>query len=70
MQPFVWSGPLPPRPGYGSKTRLVLLVIETLVDLCDLLHPTLALRMIQRQDLLMRPVKVVRNIRYLLIEPL
>jgi hypothetical protein len=56
--------------GYASKTRTALLVIETVVDLCNLGNPTLAFRMLQRQNLLVRPVKVIRNVRYLLIEPL
>ena len=44
--------------------------IEAPVDLCNLRHPTLALGVLQGQDLLMRPVKVIRNVRYLLVEPL
>jgi hypothetical protein len=46
------------------------LFIETLVDLRDLRNPALALGMFQRQNLFVRPVKVISNIRYLLIEPL
>jgi len=46
------------------------LFIEAPVDLCDLGDPTLALGVLERQDFFVRPVKVIRNIRYLLIEPL
>jgi hypothetical protein len=46
------------------------LVVEALVDLCNLGDPTLALGVLQRQNFLMRPVKVIGNVRYLLIEPL
>jgi hypothetical protein len=56
--------------GHGSKTRSALLIVEALVDLCDLSDPTPALGVLQRQNFLVRPVKVISNIRYLLIEPL
>jgi len=46
------------------------LVVEALVDLCNLDNPTLAFSMLQRQNFLVRPVKVIRNVRYLLVEPL
>jgi hypothetical protein len=46
------------------------LVVETLVDLGNLGNPTLALSVLERHDLLVRPMKVIRNVRYLLIEPL
>ena len=36
----------------------------------DLRDPAPALAVLERQDLLMRPVKVKRHVRYLLIEPL
>ena len=54
----------------ASKTRSPLLVVETLVDLGNLGNPTLALSVLERHDLLVRPMKVIRNVRYLLIEPL
>ena len=47
-----------------------LLVVEALVDLGNLADPTLAFGVFQRQDFVVRPVKVIRNVRYLLIEPL
>jgi len=56
--------------GYGSTTKALLLVIETLVDPGNFSYPTLALGMFQRQNLFVRPMKVIRNVRYLLIEPL
>jgi len=46
------------------------LVIKAPVDLGDLGDPALALRVRQRQDFFVRPVKVIGNVRYLLIEPL
>jgi hypothetical protein len=46
------------------------LIVESLVDLGDLGDPTTALGVLQRQNLLVRPVKVIGNVRYLLIEPL
>jgi hypothetical protein len=46
------------------------LVVEALVDPCNLGDPTLAFGVLQRQDFLVRPVKVIRNVRYLLVEPL
>jgi hypothetical protein len=59
-----------PAAAYASKTRPALLVVETLVDLCNLGNPALAFGMLQRQYFLVRPVKVIRNVRYLLIEPI
>jgi hypothetical protein len=56
--------------GYSSTTKPARLFVETLVDLCNLGNPTLALSMLQRQNSLVRPMKVIRNVRYLLIEPL
>jgi hypothetical protein len=46
------------------------LFIEPLVDLRDLSDPALALGVFQRQNLFVRPVKVIGYVRYLLIEPL
>jgi hypothetical protein len=46
------------------------LVIRALIHLGNLCDPTLALRMLHRQDFVMRPVKVICNVRYLLEEPL
>jgi hypothetical protein len=46
------------------------LFVESPVDLGNLSDPPLALAVLQRQDLLVRPVKVKCDIRYLLIEPL
>jgi hypothetical protein len=46
------------------------LLVEPVVDLCDLGDPALTFGMIERQDLFVRPVKMVRHIRYLLVEPL
>jgi len=53
----------------GSRIDSALRV-ETPIDLRNLGNPTLPLGMVQRQNLLVRPVKVIGNVRYLLIEPL
>jgi hypothetical protein len=65
-----WRLPVVPAAGYASRTESALLVVETPVDPRNLCDPTLALGMLQRQDFLVRPVKVIRNVRYLLIQPL
>jgi len=41
-------------------------VVETSIDLGDLGHPLLALAVLQMHDLLIRPVKVVGDVGYLL----
>jgi len=41
-------------------------VIEALVNLGDLFHPTLSFLMFQAHDMLIRPMKVIRDIGYLL----
>jgi hypothetical protein len=46
------------------------LLVETLVDFCDFLNPALTLKVVQFENLCVRPVKVISNVRYLLIEPL
>jgi len=53
-----------------SERRLFHLFIESLIDPGDFGDPSLALAMFERKDLLMRPVKVISNVRYLLVEPL
>jgi hypothetical protein len=44
--------------------------IQSPVDLGNFVHPALALTVFQRQHLFVRPVKMKRDIRYLLVEPL
>jgi len=46
------------------------LIVQSLIDLGDFIHPLLTLLMLQFENLRVRPVKVVCNVRYLLIEPL
>jgi len=46
------------------------LLVEAPVDLGDFRDPALALAVLQRQDLRVRPMKVECHIRYLLVEPL
>lgn len=53
-----------PNPG------LRLTFIETGIDFGNFRHPLPAFSVLQHQDLMVRPVKVKRDIRYLLIEPL
>jgi len=54
----------------ASQTTAAHLLIEALIDLRNLHDPALALGVLQRQNLFVRPVKVIRNVGYLLIEPL
>jgi len=46
------------------------LLVQLLVDFSDLCYPSMAFSVLQRQDFFVRPVKVIRNVRYLFIEPL
>jgi len=46
------------------------LIVEPRVNSRDFSYPLLTLRMIQFQNLGVRPVKVICNVRYLFIEPL
>ena len=48
----------------------VVFVVEPAVDLRDLRDPLLPLTVFEPEDLLVRPVKVIRDVRYLLVEPL
>jgi hypothetical protein len=48
----------------------VYLRIETLMNLGNLCHPALALSMLQGENLFVRPVKIIGNVGYLLVEPL
>jgi hypothetical protein len=43
--------------------------VEPSIDLGDFRHPSPAFEMIEPDNLLMRPVKMIRNIRYLLVQP-
>jgi hypothetical protein len=54
----------------ATRSRLFGLLVEALVYLGDLLDPALSLAVLQREDFFVRPVKVKRDVRYLLIEPL
>jgi hypothetical protein len=44
------------------------LIIQALVDTPNLSHPTLPLAVLHLHDLVIRPVQMVRNIRYLLVQ--
>ena len=52
----------------SHSTAAVL--VQTAIDLDDLLHPARAFAMLQVHDLVVRPMKVIRQIRYLFAEPL
>jgi hypothetical protein len=54
----------------ASRTHAAHLFIEALIDLGNFRDPALAFGVLQSQNLFVRPVKVIGNIRYLLIEPL
>jgi hypothetical protein len=44
--------------------------VQTAVDLRDLTDPLFPLCVFEPEDLLVRPMKVIRDVRYLLAEPL
>jgi hypothetical protein len=47
-----------------------LLVVRSPIDRCNLGYPTLAFSVFESKDFLARPMKVICDIRYLLIKPL
>jgi hypothetical protein len=49
-----------------THTPALLLLIETLIDFGDFVHPPLPLAMLQVHDLPIGPMKVVCDIGYLL----
>jgi hypothetical protein len=51
-------------------SSITTFVVQAAIDLDDLLHPARALAMLEVQDLVVRPMKVIRQIRYLFVEPL
>ena len=53
-----------------TSSSLAVVVVQAAIDLDDFLDPTPTLAVLQAQDVVMRPVKVVRQIRYLFVEPL
>jgi hypothetical protein len=53
-----------------SQRPISTLLVGTLIDFGNFSDPTLPFGMFQRQDFLVRPVKVISNVRYLLEEPL
>jgi len=50
------------------RLLLLLLAVESLVDLADLLDPEASVGVLQGQDLLQRPVEMVGEVGYLLVE--
>jgi hypothetical protein len=46
------------------------LIVEALVDFGYFVNPALALKVVQFENLCVRPVEMISNVRYLLIEPL
>jgi hypothetical protein len=61
-------------PFTGQPQRAALhcfvLLVQAAVDLRDLRDPLLSLTVFEPEDLLVRPVKVIGDVRYLLTEPL
>ena len=53
----------------GLPLRCFVLLVEAAVDLRDLRDPLLSLTVFEPEDLLVRPVKVIGDVRYLLAEP-
>jgi hypothetical protein len=49
---------------------LLLLFAQPLIDRCDLADETLAVGMLELQDVVKRPMQVVGNVRNLLVQPL
>ena len=47
-----------------------MLLIQAPVDLCDLGDPVFPFLVFEPEDLLVRPVKVICDVRHLLAEPL
>ncbi len=45
------------------------LLVQALIDPGDLGNPALPLAVLQRHDLLIRPMKVIGDVGYLLVEP-
>jgi len=56
----------------GSSRWLTVLgtVVQPAVDTGDFRDPALPLAVLQREDLIVRPVKMKRDVRYLLVQPL
>jgi hypothetical protein len=57
-------------PARASSYLIVGALRGARVELGDFRHPALALGVLQRHYLFVRPVKVKSDVRYLLIEPL
>jgi hypothetical protein len=57
-------------PFEGNVCSSAAVVVQAPVDAGNLIDPTLAVAMLQREDLIVRPMKMKCDIRYLLIEPL
>lgn len=53
-----------------THSRTCALFVESLVDFADFIHPLLTFSMFERENLFMRPVEVICNVRYLFVEPL
>jgi len=52
-----------------DRFRPLGLVVQTRVDCGDPLHPLPSIGMLQGENLFQRPVKVVSDVGYLLMEP-
>lgn len=64
----------PPTPPYvdgdllHARELMLASLVQAAVDLGNLLHPSPPLWMFQLQDIIQRPVKVIRNVGYLLMQ--
>lgn len=55
----------------GSRlTALVRLVVDSAVDRRHFLRPSPTIGVLQREDVVERPMQVIRDVGYLLVEPL
>ena len=55
--------------GHGRRMSLLLLLVQAAVDRRDLVDEALPVRVLEREDLVERPVEVVGHVRDLLVEP-
>jgi len=54
---------------YPNRLLPLTALVQGPIDLHDLVDPTRTLAMLQREDLVVLPMKVIRQVRYLLAEP-
>lgn len=57
-------------PAFVTFISVAGALVQAAIDLDDLFHPARAFAVLQVHDVVVRPVKVIRHIRYLFAEPL